>query len=122
MLRDSLELFAACEHAAKWSGVPYMIENPVGKFSDHMLEPDITYQPWQYGDNFLKRTCLWVGNGFVIPEPTVPLKPANVLPSIWSMPDTAQRQDKRSETPMGFARAVFDANHPNAYAKTSVRS
>ena len=62
MLRDSLEMFAACEHAAKWSGVPYMIENPVGKFSDHMEEPDHTFQPWQYGDAYLKRTCLWTGN------------------------------------------------------------
>ena len=28
MLRDALELFSACETAARWAGVPYMIEKP----------------------------------------------------------------------------------------------
>lgn len=63
LLRDSLELFSACEHAAKWSGASYMIENPVGKFSDHMGKPDYTFDPWQYGDPWTKKTCLWTGGG-----------------------------------------------------------
>ena len=110
MLRDSLELFSACEHAARWSGVPYIIENPVGKFSDHMGKPDFIFQPWEYGDLWTKKTCLWTGGGFVMPRPIYDTQPEGVEPLIWKMSPGADRADKRSETPMGFARAVFAAN------------
>ena len=110
MLRDSLEMFSACEHAAKWAGVPYMIENPVGKFSDHMGKPDHTFHPWMYGDNYSKLTCLWTGNGFVMPDPVINQKPVCVEELIWKMTPSRDRADKRSITPMGFAEAVFEAN------------
>lgn len=111
LLRDSLELFAACEHAAKWSGAPYMIENPVGKFSDHMGKPDFIFQPWEYGDLWTKKTCLWVGNGFRLPPPIHKTQPEGVTAKIWLMPPSEERADLRSETPPGFAQAVFEANH-----------
>lgn len=112
LLRDALELFAACEMVFSWAGVPYMIENPVGKFSDHMGSPDYTFQPWEYGDMYQKKTCLWAGNGFVMPEKTVTVKPEGVRQDIWLMSPGPDRANKRSETPMGFARAVFTANAP----------
>jgi hypothetical protein len=111
MLRDSLELFAAVEHAAKWAGAPYMIENPVGKFSDHMGKPDFTFQPWNFGDLESKKTCLWVGNGFVMPPFETLVKPEDVKESCWKCPPSEDRGDIRSITPPGFARAVFEANH-----------
>lgn len=110
MLRDALELFSACEQAATWSGAPYMIENPVGKFSDHMGRPDFTFQPWQYGDLWTKRTCLWTGNGFVMPPPVYREPPEGVEARIWRLPLTPDRADRRSVTPPGFAAAVFEAN------------
>lgn len=110
LLRDSLELFSACEHAARWTGAPYMIENPVGKFSDHMGAPDYIFQPWEYGDLWLKKTCLWTGNGFIMPEALHKTQPQGVTPKIWKMPPSEDRSDLRSETPMGFARAVFSVN------------
>ena len=110
MLRDSLEMFSACEHAAKWAGVPYMIENPVGAFSKHMGKPDAYFQPWQYGDNYTKKTCLWTGNGFVMPPAQVKKEPLDVVNLIHGMPPSPDRADKRSITPMGFANAVFKAN------------
>lgn len=109
MLRDSLELFSACEHAARWSGAPFMIENPVGKFSDHMLKPDSTFQPWEYGDLWTKNTCLWTGNGFKMPSPKFTDMP-DVTHKIHTMPPSAERADLRSETPPGFALSVFEAN------------
>lgn len=117
MLRDSLEMFSACELAARWAGVPYMIENPVGKFSDHMGKPDHYFQPWQYGDNYQKKTCLWTGNGFRMPEPIVEEKPDDCEPLIWKMPPSADRGDLRSITPAGFAHEVFKANRMPAYRK-----
>lgn len=110
LLRDSLELFAACEHAANWSGAPYLIENPVGKFSDHMGPPDHTFDPWQFGDPWTKKTCLWTGNGFVMPEPHATRKPTDVVSRIHRLSPGLDRADLRSETPPGFARAVFESN------------
>lgn len=110
LLRDSLELFSSCYMAARWSGAPFMIENPVGKFSDHMLAPDYRFQPWQYGDLWKKQTCLWTGGGFVMPPPLHVSEPAGVTEKIWRMPPSDDRADLRAETPPGFARAVFLAN------------
>jgi hypothetical protein len=110
MLRDSLELFSACYMAARWSGAPFMIENPVGKFSDHMGRPDFTFQPWQYGDLWTKKTCLWTGGGFVMPPPINTEPPTGTTERIWKMPPSDERADLRGETPPGFALAVFRAN------------
>lgn len=110
MLRDSLELFSSCYSAARWCGAPFMVENPVGKFSDHMLPPDYNFQPWQYGDLWTKKTCLWTGNGFVMPAPMYTEPPEGVKELIWKMSPSDDRADKRGETPPGFAKAVFLAN------------
>lgn len=110
MLRDSLELFSACYTAARWCGAPFMIENPIGKFSDHMGPPDYMFQPWQYGDLWKKKTCLWVGGGFVMPAPLYVDEPPGVTEKIWRMSPSDDRADLRGETPPGFARAVFLAN------------
>lgn len=110
LLRDSLELFSACYSAARWSGAPFMIENPVGKFSDHMQQPDYIFQPWQYGDLWRKRTCLWTGGGFVMPTPLYTEEPAGTTNKIWFMGPGPERADLRSLTPPGFARAVYECN------------
>lgn len=36
------------------------IENPVGIMSTLYREPDQIIQPWQFGDEFQKSTCLWL--------------------------------------------------------------
>lgn len=38
------------------------LENPVGIISSHIRKPDQIIQPWQFGDCFQKRTCLWLKN------------------------------------------------------------
>lgn len=111
LLRDSLELFSACYSAIAWSGAPGFLENPVGKFSDHMMPPDYTFQPWEYGDLWTKKTCLWALNGFVMPPKVHTVEPEGVTQKIWKMPPSDDRADLRSETPPGFARAVFNSNH-----------
>lgn len=46
----------------------YVIENPYnGTMKDHYCDPDFTYQPWEYGSPWTKKTALW-GN-FNDPEP-----------------------------------------------------
>jgi len=38
------------------------IENPIGCISSRIRKPDQIIQPWQYGDDASKATCLWLKN------------------------------------------------------------
>jgi hypothetical protein len=107
----TLRLFKASIDLADAWGCPYMIENPVSTVSTYWRKPDYIFHPWQYGDNYTKKTCLWTGNGFVMPEPTVTERPADVdTKRIHYASPGDERANFRSETPMGFARAVYEAN------------
>lgn len=120
MLRDAIEMFEAGRQAAAWSGAPYFCENPVGVLSSlpHIGKPDFYFHPSDYAgyaDNqdseaYTKKTCLWTGNGFVMPVK----KPVDAVlgSKMWLMPPSADRADLRSATPQGFSRAVFEANCP----------
>ena len=113
MLTDGLMLFNSCQQIAGWSGAPYIIENPSGAITKHFKEPDYTFNPWNYGDLYQKRTCLWTGNGFVMPEFDFIEKPGGVTQKIWLASPGENRQNERSETPMEFAKAVCRENIRN---------
>jgi len=53
----------------KWA-----IENPIGIMSTLFRKPDQIIQPWQFGHNETKATCLWLNN---LPK----LKPTDMLPA-----------------------------------------
>lgn len=117
MLADAVQLFDSCEVAASYLGVPYMIENPyTNRLNTHRRKSDYSFHPWQYAgylediqiDNTSKETGLWCGNGFVMPE----FKPAPAphRQDCWMASPSEDRADERAETPMGFSRAVFQAN------------
>jgi hypothetical protein len=36
------------------------IENPIGVISSHIRQPDQIIQPYYFGDNQIKKTCLWL--------------------------------------------------------------
>ena len=109
-LIGALELFDWSVKIAEWTGAPYLIENPVSTVSTYWRKPDHTFQPWQYGDRYFKKTCLWTGGGFVMPEPLFTEPPEGTEATIWKMPPSEDRAQKRSLTPMGFAQAVYQAN------------
>lgn len=99
------------------AGVPYFFENPVSAFSKIFGPPQYTFNPHQFTqlcaeDNYTKKTCLWAGNGFVMPEPCP--DPSLGAPDnrIHMCSPGEGRMNFRSATPMGFARAVFKANRP----------
>lgn len=110
MLTDGLMLFNSCIQIADWSGAPYCIENPTGCIPSHFRKPDYYFHPWHYGELYQKYTCLWVGNGFVMPNKKYITKPEGVTQKIWLEPPRLDRQDIRSETPRAFACAVFESN------------
>jgi hypothetical protein len=111
LLIDALSLFNSCEQIASWSGAPYMCENPVGVLPTHHRKPNHYFQPWNYGDLWTKKTCLWTGNGFIMPKFIHETEPPGVVEKIWLASPGASRQDERSETPEQFARAVFESNN-----------
>lgn len=46
-----------------WSNVPRVaIENPVGVLSKAWMPPMQTIQPYEFGDEYTKTTCLWLKN------------------------------------------------------------
>jgi len=113
---DGLEIVESCRLLCQYSGAPWMLENPVSRLSSAWRKPDHYFHPWQYGDGYTKKTCLWTGGGFVMPEPTTKEKPDNCDERIWKMPPSADRANLRSATPMGFACAVFNVNRERAAA------
>ena len=111
----ALEFFDAALRIAEWTKAPYMIENPVSTISTYWRKPDYTFDPCDYGgyldpsdDAYTKKTCLWTGNCFVMPEPkwVYPVEGSRMN----RLPPSKHRAALRSMTPKGFARAVFAAN------------
>lgn len=120
-LAESIHMFASAAEFCEASGAPYLIENPVSTISSYWRQADYIFHPWQYtefelGDNYTKTTCLWTGGGFVMPEPKIAAELINVKPDnrIHTAAPSDGRADFRSATPLGFARAVFEANSPLA--------
>ena len=113
---EALQIVEACREICEASGVPWMIENPVGSLATYWRDPDHKFHPVHYSgyapepeaDQYTKKTCLWTGGGFIMPD----RKPGE--PTLGSMmhrlPPSDDRADIRSATPLGFAYAVFEAN------------
>jgi hypothetical protein len=107
-LAGAIELVEASVRICEWSGAPWLLENPVSVISSYWRNPDYIFHPYEYGDPYLKKTCLWTGGGFVMP-PKAPVEPTEGQ-KIWRMPPSEDRGRLRSKTPAGFAKAVFAAN------------
>jgi hypothetical protein len=71
-LRDPKLTDEAMEFVRRLMGAPIpriAVENPVGVISTRLRKPDQIVQPWMFGDDASKKTCLWLKN---LP----PLRPA----------------------------------------------
>jgi hypothetical protein len=125
-LAHSIQLFERAAFWCEWFGAPYCIENPVSTISSYWRKADHTFHPWHYcglerADEYTKKTCLWTGGGFVMPPPQ---HPDDVAPDdrIHKAAPGPERANFRSATPMGFARAVFEANRPQRVAAYRMRT
>ena len=54
------------------------VENPIGILSTRVRKPDQIIQPWQFGEDASKATCLWL-HGLPLLRPTVFCEPRLVL-------------------------------------------
>lgn len=116
---------------------PWVAENPVSVLSTIWRKPDYSFHPYEYGgylpendehplypeytnprDSYPKKTCLWAGNGFVMPSKRpvdVDLGYSNQYKKLGGK--SKKTKNIRSATPRGFANAVFDFNGCNPDTK-----
>ena len=102
------------------------VENPVGWMNSHYRKPDQIIQPWMFGDEARKRTCLWlkglpkleptniVGHGelYQVVRKSGPRKGKIYTAPAWyqkcSNLNAVDRSRLRSKTFPGTARAMAD--------------
>src|SRR3990167_7497574 len=107
----------------------WALENPYfGLLKSFLGKPVFTFDPWEFGDGYQKRTALWGNFNEPIKNP-IPmtkeakaktnshlhtlgvkfdyLKSKDIHPEAFGAFD---RQTRRSITPAGFAKAFFEAN------------
>jgi len=91
------------------------LENPVSVISSHIRKPDQIIQPWMFGHEATKTTCLWLKD---LP-PLVPTdmvghgerhvtKSGRSLPKWYNLPPSADRWKIRSATFAGIAKAMAE--------------
>lgn len=106
-LRDAMSVVDACLRLVLVTNPRFWcLENPVGRLTRYLGKSRMTFHPYEYGDPYQKRTCLW-GN-FKIPiknivEPTEGMK-------LYLLPPSKDRSRLRSITPPGFAQAFYEVN------------
>lgn len=94
------------------------IENPVGVMSSRWRKPDQIIEPYDFGEPYEKKTCLWLkGLPHLIPTNIVPASPRKYFESGKSMPawyadawklPKEERARLRSKTFPGIAKAMAE--------------
>lgn len=83
----------------------WVLENPPGRLKRYLGSPRYTFQPWWFGGNTQKTTCLW-GN-FNCPNRIVYNRPGKI--EIGGI-QGRQGDYRRAVTPNEFAKAFCEAN------------
>ena len=96
------------------------VENPVSVISSEIRKPDQIIQPWQFGDEAQKTTCLWlknlpklkptkiVGKGEFVTFKSGKKHPAWYAEAFAKAKTKAERQKLRSKTFQGIADAMAE--------------
>lgn len=126
----SMQLVHECRMIGELSGAPWFFENPISVISSAYRKPDHVFHPYEYGgylpendvhpdypeyinprDAYPKKTCLWTGGGFVMPDrKEVYCKPGYSKQHNKLGGKSDKTKNVRSATPRGFAKAVFIFN------------
>lgn len=129
---EAVALARQVEKLGNLCRVPWFAENPVSVLSTLWRKPDYSFHPYEYGgylteaeahhprwpdyiapyDRYRKKTCLWTGNGFKMPDPKSVGDPGSDSDQHKKLGGkSAKTKQIRSETPRGFAKAVMEANY-----------
>jgi hypothetical protein len=94
-----------------------VMENPIGCLSSRYRKPDQIIQPYEFGHDASKATCLWLKNlPLLLPTEYIAPRLVDGLPR-WgnqtdsgqnNLPPTADRWKIRSETYAGIAKAMAE--------------
>jgi hypothetical protein len=86
------------------------LENPVSIISTRIRKPDQIIQPWQYGHEETKTTCLWLKDlSQLVPTQMMEVRNRNLTPSGQNkLPPTPDRWKIRSRTYEGIAKAMAE--------------
>jgi hypothetical protein len=117
-LKEGLSIVDACLRIII-SAKPFFwaLENPVGRLYRWLGKPKLIFNPSDFGEPYTKKTCLW--GEFNTPTKNPVEAPSgeynkihyprdeNGKPIAWNSP---KAKELRSITPMGFAKAFFEAN------------
>lgn len=100
----------------------WALENPFCMLNWFLGKPAFIFQPYEFGADYSKKTCLWgtFKEPKVLPlfvnKPTKDLfhrglmKDIKTISKLDSWKDTKTRQEIRSITPQGFAKAFYSTN------------
>lgn len=107
-----------CRTVGIMLGSKWFFENPVSAFSKIFGPPSHTFNPsdftgYERDDNYTKKTCLWSGGGFIMPEAFRDETLGAPDDRIHKAPPGEDRANFRSATPRGFCRATYLANAPH---------
>lgn len=110
--RESLEFVRKLLNAP----IPHIaLENPIGVISSAIRKPDQIIQPWMFGHEATKTTCLWLKNlPHLVPTNIVgkgeihTTKSGKVLLKWYNLPPSKDRWKIRSKTFDGIALAMAD--------------
>ncbi len=109
---EALELVYTCLSIVKYTNPAFWcLENPVGRLKRWIGNPWIYIQPYEYGDPYTKKTCLW--GDFNKPEknPVKPIKTCKQGSWVQKLGGSSEKTKRlRSITPPGFAKAFYEAN------------
>lgn len=108
---EGLSLVDACIRIAyAVNPVFWVLENPVGKLRKWIGAPKMSFNPCDYGDPYKKRTLLWGNfNTDLKKNPIDPIIPSPLHQNLGGKSERTKAL--RSNTPKGFAKAFYNANH-----------
>lgn len=122
-LLESLSIVDACLRIVSvTSPVFWALENPVGRLVHYLGKPAMYFHPYEYGDPWTKKTCLW--GRFIIPEKN-PVEPVRVCSQgSWVQKlggSSVKTKMLRSVTPSGFAEEFYIANKKEMWLKPEIQ-
>lgn len=129
IVKSCLEIIWRCQYYnlpsnnAKRTNLQFWaLENPYGLLRRFLGKPAMIFNPWQFGDMYQKKTCLW--GFFNEPKPVINeykstkfdkihARDLPKLPEGYILPDEYKgnnRAARRAVTPKGFAEAFYKVN------------
>ena len=110
------------------------IENPIGIMSTAWRKPDQIIQPYEFGDPYEKRTCLWLKGlpklsptNIVKPPPRTKFNSGKTMPTWYAEAFRLPKEERaklRSKTFPGVAKAMAEQwtkTEPNAVIGRTIR-